>query len=135
MERLNGGFFFLSFLLVCLFLLLGAGETVDFDDADLEVDGRGQRRIGERQTALRLAVADVLVDPDRLSFSATATKQESSSQKKRLEGFEISSSYTLFTSIQYNTIYSIETGFKSTLHFRTGIFLSAVVGKGFVAIN
>lgn len=53
---------------------LGAGETVDFEHTDLEVTARAERGIVERQATVRLAVADILVHPDSLSFPATHDK-------------------------------------------------------------
>ncbi len=47
-----------------------ASEAVNFDDTDLKVNAGTQRRIVERQTNFRLSVADVFVDPDRLTFPA-----------------------------------------------------------------
>ena len=62
-------FFFLFFRERCRRLVgKSASEAVNFDDTDLKVNAGTQRRIVERQTSFRLSVADVFVDPDRLTF-------------------------------------------------------------------
>ena len=64
-------FFFFFFRERCRRLVgKSASEAVNFDDTDLKVNAGTQRRIVERQTSFRLSVADVFVDPDRLTFPA-----------------------------------------------------------------
>ena len=68
-KSMDFPFFFLFFRERCRRLVgKSASEAVNFDDTDLKVNAGTQRRIVERQTSFRLSVADVFVDPDRLTF-------------------------------------------------------------------